>query len=436
MKVEPWLPRAAAAHPRQVALETAAGRVTYDELARRAELAAYGLAASGVSSGDRVALALPAGVDFAVALHACLRLGAVAVPLHERLTARERAAQSAGAALVLEELPQADPIAPADLAGRHDPDAPAIVVHTSGTRGAPAPVALTYANWEASARGSAAALGHDPDERWLCALPLAHVGGLSILLRCAIHATTAVLHERFDTARVLHALRDERITLVSLVPTMLRRLLDSGLDHPPALRCALIGGAPLPLELARRAREVGVPLAQTYGLAEACSQVTVSAIGEPETAGRPLPGTSVQIGADGEILVAGATVATAALGADGLLHTADLGTLDESGRLTVVGRRSEMIVSGGENVAPAEVEAVLLEHRAVADAGVFGRPDAEWGERVVAAVVLRPGDNTAPPNLREHCAERLAGFKVPKEFVLLSELPRTASGKLLRRRLA
>jgi O-succinylbenzoic acid--CoA ligase len=182
-----------------------------------------------------------------------------------------------------------------------------------------------------------------------------------------------------------------------------------------------------------RAAEAGIPLAQTYGLTEACSQVTTSEIGDPVAAGPPLFCTRVEIAADGEILVRGPTIAPAA---GHPLRTGDLGTLDAQGRLTVVGRKADTIVTGGENVAPAEVEAVLEAHPAVAEAAVTGRPDPEWGEAVVALVVMRDGMNVDAQELRAHCRAHLAGFKVPKAIELASELPRTPSGKLRRNALA
>ena len=240
-----------------------------------------------------------------------------------------------------------------------------------------------------------------------------------VLLRSAIYATTAVLGPA-DT---------ENVTIASLVPTQLARLLDAGATPPR--RAVLLGGAPADPLLLRRAKAAGWPVAPTYGLTQACSQVTVGEIGDTETSGRALPGLRVTIAGDGEILVDGPTVA-----GGGTLRTGDLGQLDDRGRLIVVGRKSDTIVTGGENVAPAEVEAVLLAHPAVADAGVFARPHAEWGEAVTARVVLRPGTAASPDELRAFAAERLARFKVPKAVELADALPRTESGKLLRRELA
>jgi o-succinylbenzoate---CoA ligase len=478
MEVEAWLARAAAARPGHTALQTPHGDWSYAQLHAAARAGAAQLAACGAGPGARVAIALPAGLAFAQALHACLLLGAVAVPVDLRLSDPERAHIAAGATVLVEE-PLAEDAPGAGFPGdaRHVLDATAVVIHTSGTTDAPRPVELTYGNLLWSALGSAVALGLDPQERWLCALPLSHVGGLSILVRSAIYASTAVVHERFETEPMLHALQTGEATLVSLVATTLARLLDAGLEHPPALRCALTGGGPVPTALVARAHDAGVPISLTYGLTESCSQATTTPVaairaggewaapGEDApnegalNAGPPLFCTRVRIapaphdtgeagdtGAGGEagawppgvgeILVTGPTVAPAALAQDGWLHTGDLGELDEQGRLRVRGRVADTIVSGGENVAPAEVEAVIEAHPQVLEAAVLGRADAQWGEAVTAIVRARPGAEVELERLRAHCAAALAAYKVPKQFVLVAEpLPRTRSGKLLRREL-
>jgi O-succinylbenzoic acid--CoA ligase len=429
MLVESWLHRAARARPSRAAVND----VTYAELLARATSAAALL-----PPGARVGLALAPGVDFAIALHATFLARATAVPVDLRLAAAQRPAVD-----ILVEAPLDGPHAAAPRpvatggpalrgqspADRLDLGRTAIVVHTSGTTSVPKPVELTFGNWLWSALGSGVALGVDPDERWLCTLPLSHVGGLSILLRSAIAQTTALVHERFETDRVLAELRRrDGPTMVSLVPTTLARLLDAGLARPPALRWALLGGAPLPPALLERAAEAGVPVAPTYGLTEACSQVT--------TFGAPLFCTRVSLAADGEILVSGKTVAGTAGRARPVLRTGDLGAWDDAGRLQLIGRKADTIISGGENIAPAEIEAVLEGHPAVAEAAVFGRAHPEWGEAVVARVRLRDGARATPRELGAHCRARLAAFKVPRELELTAEpLPRTASGKLVRRAL-
>jgi O-succinylbenzoic acid--CoA ligase len=394
-----WLQRAAGMRPDTIAVDTEDGALTYAELHARARAAAIEL-----RGAQRVAIALPPGLDFAVALHACLLAGAAAVPVD----LREPTPRLAGATIVID-TPPAAASAASPAAASPDLAAPALVVHTSGTTGTPRPVVLTLGQVLQNALAVAATLGHDRDERWLCPLPLSHVGGLMVLLRSVIYATTAVLGP---------ATRED-VTIASLVPTQLGRLIDR--PPPPTLRVVMLGGAPADPTLLVRAREAGWPVAPTYGLTQACSAVTVAQPGDTETSGHPLPGSTVEIAADGEIVV----------NAD--LRTGDLGRIDERGRLIVLGRKVDTIVSGGENVMPTEVEAALLAHPAVAEAGVFGRPDPEWGEAVTAHVVLR--DQADPAQLREFAAQRLARFKVPKAIEPVASLPRNASGKLLRREL-
>jgi len=404
-----------------VAIEGPERSLTYAELSDAAMGAARALQRLGAR--ERVALALPPGEEFVIALHGCVLAGVAAVPIDLRLGEAERAARMADADVIVSE--------PLTGSGRPAPfhlGQPLAVMHTSGTTAAPKPVSLTASNFQASALGSAVALGLDPAERWLCPMPLNHVGGLSIPIRSAIYATTAVLHGRFDTEAALNELLDpaRRITIVSLVPTMLSRLLDAGLERPPTLRWALLGGGPIAASLLERAAAAGVPVAPTYGLTETCSQIA--------TFGWPLPGAEIKTSSE-EVLVRGPMVSADALDPDGWLHTGDLGRFDERGRLQITGRTADTIITGGENVAPTEVEGVLLAHPGVGDAAVIGRPDPEWGEALVAVVVARDGLSPDPQELRDFCRERLAPFKVPKSVEFAEELPRTASGKLLRRQL-
>jgi O-succinylbenzoic acid--CoA ligase len=407
-----------------LAVETPGGSLTYSELG---VLSRAGARELGVARGDRVAIALPAGGDFAVALHACFAAGAVAVPVDLR-EPRERWPLDGVVAIVDR---------PLDCKGKAaampslELDDLALIVRTSGTEsGLPKAVPLSFANFVWSAIGSAVALGLDPDERWLCTLPLVHVGGLSILIRSWLYGTTAVVYERFDAEIAAAALMDDEITLVSVVATTLARLLDAGLARPPRLRCALAGGGPVPLALIERAEAAGVVVSQTYGLTETCSQVATQVPGQTAraNAGPPLFCARVEIASDGEILVSGPTVSPAV---GGVLATGDLGELDDDGNLRVIGRKADTIITGGENVAPSEVEEVLSQHPAVSEAGVYGAADPEWGETVRALVVLRTP--VSVDVLREHCAARLARYQVPKEIAVVEALPRTASGKLLRR---
>jgi o-succinylbenzoate---CoA ligase len=433
--MEPWLSRAARVNPGRAALVTPWRSWSYRDLHEAAQQVAGGLREQGIGHGDRVALALPSE-ELIIALHACLAIGAAAVPIDLRLTDAEQVMRRDGVVATLTELPSGTPVGQRAI----DLSDVATVMFTSGTTAGPKRVELTLSNWLWNATGSAIALGLDAEERWLCPMPLAHVGGLSIALRSVIYGTTVVLHERFETERVRDALSDpgERVTLVSLVPTMLGRLLDAGLSRPPSLRRVLLGGGPIAPTLLSRARAAGIVVAPSFGMTETCSQIV--------TDGVPLFGAELALSDTGELLVRGPSVAHGAFAGDGWLHTGDLARFDEAGRLEIVGRTADTIVTGGENVAPTEVEAVLLEHEAVSDAAVVGRADPEWGEAVVALIVPRlglvhgrptgdPADEAMGEALRSFCAARLAGFKVPKRFELVEALPRSTTGKLQRREL-
>jgi O-succinylbenzoic acid--CoA ligase len=422
-----WLSSAAGRRPERVAIVAGDDQVTYRDLLLLAVRAAGGLHLRGVRRGEPVALLLEPGLPFLEALHGCLILGAPAVPIDPRLADRERKAVLREIEVRIER-PMTGDTGVFQLPEPGEREDVALVVHTSGTTGRPKPVGITYGNIRANARGLAQAMGLGDDERWLCPLPLAHVGGLMVFLRSAILATTAVLAPPpFDAEAVARMLRDDEITIVSLVPAQLQKLLDAGATPGPKLRRVLLGGGAVPAVLLERARAAGFKVCPSYGLTQACSTVTVAEPGDMETAGRPLKGVGLAIAADGEILVSGATVNTL-----GSLRTGDLGRLDEQGRLVVTGRKSDVIITGGENVAPAEVEAVLQEHEGVAEAAVFARPHPLWGDAVTAWVVPAPGAEPTVAALRAHCLERLARFKVPKTFELVDELPRTDTGKVKR----
>jgi O-succinylbenzoic acid--CoA ligase len=333
------------------------------------------------------------------------------------------------------------------------------IVHTSGTSGRPKAAMLTCRNIVSSALASARKLEHRQRERWLCALPLYHLGGLSILLRSLIYGTAFDLMPAapFDVHRLNQKLSDHPITLVSLVPTMLQRLLDAR-TRPwnPQLRLILLGGeAPSP-QLLERCIAEKLPIATSYGLTETASQVATAlpdlVYRKPGAAGKPLLFSTVRIideqGNDappnvhGEVLVSGETVmrgyyndpaATAKALRAGWLHTGDIGYLDEDGDLFILQRRVDLIVSGGENIYPAEVEAALRRHPAVAEVLVLGLPDPKWGQRVAAVIETRAGQSPSAANISNFARERLAAYKVPRRIAFVEALPRTASGKLRRR---
>jgi O-succinylbenzoic acid--CoA ligase len=255
-------------------------------------------------------------------------------------------------------------------------------------------------------------------------------------MRSVIYGTTAVVHAGFDADQVAAEL-EQGISIVSVVSTMLVRMLEAGADISRP-RVILVGGGPVPREVLEEAIGRGARVVQTYGLTEAASQVTTLAPADIErklgSAGRPLLTTHLRI-KDGEILVQGPTVGPGLADEDGWLHTGDLGRIDDEGFLYVSGRLDDVIITGGENVMPAEVERVLLSHPMVADVAVMGREDPEWQQAVTAVVVPERGASPSPDELRQHCAEHLSPHKVPKLIEVAGELPRTASGKLVRRAL-
>ena len=440
MKLDDWLAQRSASAPDRMALEAEGATMTYAELEAEATWVARRLAAHGVRRGSTAALTMHPRREQVVIAHALMKVGARMLPLSPRLTEAERATIVEAEEPIVDlddpgELTQTEADLP--LLGEHDMDDVCALVLTSGSSGLPKPVGLTYGNFLWNAVGSGFNIGVDPADRWLCCVPLSHVAGLGIIMRSVIYGTTAVVHDGFDVDRVAAALAEERITVVSLVTTMLTRLLDAGADLSGP-RAILVGGGPVPREPLEEAIAKGATVVQTYGLTETCSQVTTLAPADAKrklgSAGRPLLTTHLRI-RDGEILVQGPTVAPGRADEAGWLHTGDLGHIDDEGFLYVEDRIDDLIVSGGENVVPAEVEEVLLRHPAVADAAVVGREDPEWGQAVTAVVVLVDGTEATPDELRRHCAEHLAGFKVPRRVELAAALPRTPSGKLMRRAL-
>ncbi len=475
----------AAQTPDAPALESADGTWSFAEVADRACRAAGYLGTAVAAGSSPIALLMTGDARFAAWFHAIALTGRPALPLNLRLTTSELVGQleHARADCVLGEagdarlgelrarLPNCPVIAAPSLeslrvggeAHRERPsdgDDILAVLYTSGTSGRPKGACLTWNNFVASARAAEDRLGAAVHRRWLACMPLFHVGGLSILMRSLLFGGPVRLQSRFDPTAVSDALDGGDIAAISLVPTMLSRLLAhrGARRAPHGLQVVLLGGAAAAPGLVARALAAGYPVCPTYGLTEATSQVATAA---PPRAGAreaspmlPVLGTEVRIvaegrdvgpGTEGEIVVRGATVMRGYLHADeantralrdGWLHTGDIGYLDATGGLHVLDRRDDLVVSGGENVYPAEIEAVLLEHPAVEDAGVTGLPDADLGARVVAWVVIRPGSSASVESLQRHCRAALAGFKQPSEFRFVAALPRNAAGKLQRRRLA
>jgi O-succinylbenzoic acid--CoA ligase len=302
---------------------------------------------------------------------------------------------------------------------------------TSGTAGKPKLVELHRVAVVVAVSRSAKRLGATPSAPWICPLTPAHIGGLLVLLRAAILGAPVTVHERFDPERLVR--EGEGAAFASVVPAMVRRLVASDLGlHGLTL---LVGGDRIDAETADAARARGARIVTTYGLTETCGGFTYDGV--------PLDGMGVRLDAAGGVEVSGSTVMEgyrldpAATGAafttDGWLRTGDEGSLDDDGRLSILGRSDHVIRTGAEKVWPEEVEQVLSAHPKVLDVAVAGRPDPEWGSHVSAFVVpTRPQDPPSLEELRALGAERLARFKLPRELLLVDEIPRTATGKVLR----
>lgn len=399
--------------------------LTYRELAERARSVAARL---DLPPRSRIAFVAEPTEACIVLVHAIIARGHVAVPIHSRWTEVERARwiERVRADLVARDLGTT----PADASWPAPADAdPLAILSTSGTSGTPKPAILTRRAFLASARASHAILPLGPGDRWLLNLPLAHVGGLSIVTRSLLARSAIVLGEPgpFDPDRFVDSIAHDRVTFASVVPAMLHRIVAAGLRAPGSLRAVLVGGAAASSELLAAARALGYPVRATYGLTEACSQVATD---DQHGRLRPLPG--VEIAVDETIRVRGPTLFDGYLDQiespleDGWFDTGDLGALD-GGVLTVLGRRDERIVTGGENVDPLEVEHVLEKHLQ-ARACVFGLPDPAFGQ-IVCAAIERAGDV-------ERASSELAPFKRPRRVFYVDAIPEVGPGKPDRKRAA
>jgi o-succinylbenzoate---CoA ligase len=491
-----WLTRCAENRPGHLAVQCGQAQWSFAGLDRQATRQARQLATLGVQEGHRVALLAANGLLYVAFVHALTRLGAILVPLNLRLTLEELcwqvrdvhvsllvcdenyASLAAEIALAVPQLPLATlaneskrgetilselPEKDIPLRTLIDLGEPQAILYTSGTTGQPKGALITYGMQWWNAVGSALNLGHHLDDRWLVCLPLYHIGGLSILMRNVVYGISVGVHKKFDPTTVNDSILKDKITIISVVAVMLQRMLTDldtnwgGVHYPSTLRCVLLGGGPAPYPLLEACVLRGIPVVQTYGLTESSSQaVTLSpadAVRKLGSAGRPLPPVQLRImhdkrqasaGEPGEIFLQGPTItpgyvekpeATNQAFQDGWFATGDIGYLDKDGYLFVLDRRADLIISGGENVYPAEIESVLQSHPAVKEAGVCGKPDPQWGQVPVAFVVLNAGSTASTQELLDYMAHKLARYKQPRAIYLVEQLPYTSSGKLLRREL-
>lgn len=468
--------------PTRCALRVGSRSWTYAELAGLVSAAALRLRAAGVREGDRVLLVAPTSAEFVVVYHGILAVGAVAVTVNTLCTAPELGyfLDDAGCGFAV-----GAPGVEATVRAAADPrDVPvwivdddvlehtrtaefsatgelAVLLYTSGTTGRPKGAELTHAGITAAIAAVSAALDLRDSERMGTALPLFHVYGQVVVMGCALRSgATLSLLPRYDPAALLRLAAEHRLTLLAGVPTMWTDVLaldgDPGRDDLGSLRVVLSGGAPLPAEVAGRLQaRLGGRLLEGYGLSEATGVATMCRPTDDRRAGsvgRALPGLQVSVlgedgtaappGVVGEVAVRGPVLMrgyrgrpeeTAEVLRDGVLLTGDLGVLDADGHLRIVGRQKDVVIRGGYNVYPGEIEEVLHEHPAVREAAVIGIADSRLGEEVAAVVVARPGHELRPEALRDWLAVRLAGYKVPRVYHLVDALPRGTTGKIQKR---
>jgi long-chain acyl-CoA synthetase len=425
----------------------------------------------GVGAGDVVALKLRNRVEFVVLLFACWRLSATVTPVNPTLTEAEVGRQLAASSvrlLVVEDEVSAPGGVPTMAVGNLyakgpgwdgpplvDPSALALLIFTSGTTGVPKGVMLDHANLDAMAEMGRQALGVGPADRCLLILPLFHVNGIVVsVLMPLLAGASVVIAERFDPHTFFAAVEQHRPTFFSAVPTiytLLAALPDTVRPDTSSVRFGICGAAPASAELLDRFEaRYGIPLIEGYGLSEATCASTINPVTDRHagTVGIAFPGQQIRIvdvngadvatGVDGEVVIAGPNVMRGYLGradetarviVEGWLHTGDVGHLDTEGYLTLVGRCKDMIIRGGENIYPKEIEDVLTSDPTVLEAAVVGVPDDKWGETVAAYVQPQPGRTIDPEALHALCARKLAGYKRPTSITVMDAIPKNAVGK-------
>jgi len=475
--------------------ETDNRQFTYKEFETAVKRTAGLLAANGIGQGDVVSLLLPNSVEYVIAYFACWQIGALAGPINSLLKAQEIAyviSNSEAKALLVnsEFLPIVDPIrdhvsdtlrviinfgneaeATAEIADERglgadlSCDDEAIIIYTSGTTGKPKGCLLTHGNVIANARQISGWLKFTEADRLLTMMPLFHMNAVSVTTMSALHAGgSTVVSPKFSASRFWQVISDYQITSFGSVATMLSMLLSTYPDGVPAglktdqLRFAMCGSAPVPAEVLRRFEETfNCLVIEGYGLSESTCRSTFN---PPDTRRRP-GSCGVPIGNEmrvvdeedrevpdgdlGEIVLRGKNIlkgyykndiANETAFRNGWFHTGDIGYRDADGFFYIVDRKSDMIIRGGENIYPREIDEVLYQHPDIAAAAVIGVPNDLYGEEVAAVVVLKPGASVSEQEVIDYCKARLADFKCPKTVRFVDDIPKGPTGKLLKRELA
>lgn len=468
-----WIKQRAYLTPNRVALSFHDEQWTFKELYLKSVSLAYKLNSLRLTNGKRVAILAPSTPPLIEMLYACMQAQCEMVLLNGRLAKQELAYQvedaEVDAILVADEelakLPDDARIIPFsklyetaeseyEIAAQWEEDFALTIMYTSGTTGFPKGVCQTVSNHSSSAISSALNLGISEKDTWLCTVPIFHISGFSIVVRSLLYGMKIRLYEKFDAEKCAQEIMEGTVTKMSVVSVILENILSemeqAGQKAHPHFTTALAGGGPVPVDYLKRAEKLDLRVAQTYGMTETSSQTATLANEDAMThigsAGKPLFFNEIKIDVKdgesvGEILIRGPHVTPKYIGRfndkpttiNGWLHTGDVGYLDEQGYLYVVDRRSDLIISGGENIYPAEIENILLGHPNIKEAGVCGIEHDKWGQVPVAFIVAKK--QMTEQEITDFCTQHLANYKVPKQVHFVSHLPRSGSNKLLRRKL-
>lgn len=469
-----WILQRANLTPNRVGLTFEGNEWTFEEIRNISVLRAQQLYSLGIEKGNRIAILGENDERLIFMMYGCMHLQCEMVMLNRKLAKNELAYQIKDAE-VTTVLVNDDDIhllppnvnyilfstvengwnKPVEISPEWSLQQTISIMYTSGTTGFPKGVRQTVENHQSNALASVLNIGLSENDVWLCAVPIFHISGFSILVRSLLYGNEVKLYRKFDSEKAVEDIASGRVTHMSLVAVMLERILqgfeEKGLQASPKFKLVLAGGGPFPKDYLIRSQKCGMKVCQTYGMTETSSQTATlsneDSLRKLGSAGKPLFFNQIKIlGAEspfqeGEICIRGPHVTPGYVGRfenkpsteDGWLHTGDIGYLDDEGYLYVVDRRSDLIISGGENVYPAEVENVLMGHPAIQEAGVCGVNDETWGQVPIAFVVLK--QEVSKEEIVDYCLKNLAKYKVPKDVYFVDTLPRNASNKLMRRKL-